>query len=45
VLLPVLERHGGAAMFAVVAIAMIIVAIDIGFFAPSTTGRPLERVA
>jgi putative MFS transporter len=45
VLLPVLDRHGGAAMFAVVAMAMIIVAIDIGLFAPSTTGRPLERVA
>jgi MFS transporter, putative metabolite:H+ symporter len=45
VLLPVLERSGASAMFAVVAIAMLIVVVDIGVFAPSTTGRPLEHVA
>jgi putative MFS transporter len=45
VLLPVLERWGAPAMFAVVAIAMLIVVVDIGVFAPSTTGRPLEHVA
>jgi putative MFS transporter len=45
VLLPVLERWGAPAMFAVVATAMLIVVVDIGVFAPSTTGRPLEHVA
>src|SRR5262249_20880093 len=45
VLLPVLERSGAPAMFAAVATAMLIVVIDIGIFAPSTTGRPLERAA
>ena len=45
VLLPVLERFGAAAMFGAVAIAMLIVIVDIGVFAPSTTGRPLEHVA
>jgi MFS transporter, putative metabolite:H+ symporter len=45
VLLPVLERSGATAMFAVVATAMAIVVIDIGVFAPSTTGQSLEHVA
>jgi putative MFS transporter len=45
VLLPVLERSGATAMFAVVATAMAMVVVDIGVFAPSTTGRSLEHVA
>jgi MFS transporter, putative metabolite:H+ symporter len=45
VLLPVLEHSGAPAMFAAVAIAMLIVVVDIGIFAPSTTGRSLERLA
>jgi putative MFS transporter len=45
VLLPVLEHSGPAAMFAAVAAAMLIVVIVIGVFAPSTTGRSLERLA
>ena len=45
VLLPVLERSGPPAMFAAVAAAMLVVVIDIGVFAPSTTGRSLERLA
>jgi putative MFS transporter len=45
VLLPVLEHSGAPAMFACVATAMLIVVVDIGMFAPSTTGRPLEHVA
>ncbi len=45
VLLPVLQRWGATAMFAAVAAAMLIVVADIAFFAPSTTGRALERVA
>jgi MFS transporter, putative metabolite:H+ symporter len=45
VLLPLLERSGAPTMFAAVATAMAIVVIDIGVFAPSTTGRPLEHVA
>jgi putative MFS transporter len=45
VLLPVLGRWGPGAMFAIVALAMLVVVVDIGVFAPSTTGRALERVA
>ena len=44
VLLPVLERWGAPSMFGVIGIAMLIVMIDIGVFAPSTTGCPLERI-
>ncbi|MGB6193845.1 MAG: MFS transporter [Terracidiphilus sp.] len=44
VLLPVLNRHGGGVMFAVVAAAMGIVIADIGLFAPKTTGRRLEEI-
>jgi putative MFS transporter len=44
VLLPILERSGPPAMFAAVAAAMLIVVIVIGVFAPSTTGRSLERL-
>jgi len=45
VLLPVLNTRGATAMFSAVAIAMLIVVVDIGFFAPSTTGLTLEQVA
>jgi len=45
VLLPVLNTRGATTMFAAVALAMLIVIADIGFFAPSTTGRTLEQVA
>ena len=45
VLVPILQQRGATAMFAVVAAAMLIVVIDIGVFAPSTTGRPLEAIA
>src|SRR5438045_1304124 len=41
ILLPVLDRFGAAAMFAVVAVAMLIVVIDVVLFAPRTTGRAL----
>ena len=44
VLLPVLEQWGATSMFGVIGIAMLIVIIDIGIFAPSTTGCPLERI-
>lgn len=44
VLLPVLQHRGAGAMFAVVAAAMLVVMIDIGVFAPSTTGHSLERI-
>lgn len=44
ILLPLLDHSGAAAMFAAVAIAMLIVVVDIGVFAPSTTGRSLERL-
>jgi putative MFS transporter len=45
VLLPVLQRYGPDVMFGVIALAMAIVIIDIGLFAPRTTGRPLEAIA
>jgi putative MFS transporter len=44
VLLPVLARHGAGAMFAVIAIAMTIVIVDVALFAPPTTGRTLEEI-
>jgi MFS transporter, putative metabolite:H+ symporter len=44
VLLPVLEQRGATAMFGAVAIAMLIVVVDIALFAPRTTGLALERV-
>lgn len=45
VLLPVLKDHGPTAMFAVVSAAMLIMILIIAFFAPATTGRPLEDIA
>ena len=45
VLLPLLQKWGAVWMFAAIAAAMLVVMIDIGLFAPSTTGRPLEQVA
>lgn len=44
-LLPVLQRYGPGVMFGCIALAMAIVIVDIGFFAPSTTGRALEEIA
>jgi putative MFS transporter len=44
VLLPVLERWGAGAMFAVIAAALWVVMADIALFAPSTTGQSLEDV-
>jgi MFS transporter, putative metabolite:H+ symporter len=45
VLLPVLNEYGAGVMFGVVAAAMLIVIVDIGLFAPPTTGRNLEHIA
>jgi putative MFS transporter len=45
VLLPVLDRWGAGAMFAVIAAALWIVMADIALFAPSTTGQSLEQVS
>jgi putative MFS transporter len=44
VLVPVLDRWGPGAMFAVIAAALWIAIIDIAVFAPGTTGRSLEQV-
>ena len=44
VLVPVLDRWGPGAMFAVIAAALWIVILDISLFAPSTTGRTLEAI-
>lgn len=43
-LLPILHADGAVAMFSVVALAMVLIMIDIGVFAPKTTGIPLETV-
>ena len=45
VLLPLLNQSGAVAAFGAVAVAMVIVVVDVGLFAPSTTGRALEDVA
>jgi len=44
VLVPVLDRWGPGAMFAVIAAALWIVIVDITLFAPKTTGRSLEAI-
>jgi MFS transporter, putative metabolite:H+ symporter len=44
VLLPLLHGAGAGAVFAVVAAAMLLVAVDIGLLGPRTTGRRLEAV-
>lgn len=44
-LLPVLRNYGPGTMFVVIALAMAIVMVDIGMFAPTTTGRALEDIA
>jgi putative MFS transporter len=44
VLVPVLDRWGPGAMFAVIAAALWIVIVDIALFAPKTTGRSLELI-
>jgi putative MFS transporter len=44
VLLPVLDRWGSGAMFAVVAATLWLVMADVALFGPSTTGRSLEQV-
>jgi len=44
ILLPLLHHAGAGALFAVVAAALVIVALDIGLLGPRTTGRALEAV-
>ncbi|PWT85340.1 MAG: MFS transporter [Blastocatellia bacterium] len=44
VLLPVLQRWGPGSMFTIIAAALWVVMLDIAVFAPSTTGRSLERL-
>jgi len=44
ILLPLLHHAGAGALFAVVAAALVIVALDIGLLGPRTTGRALETV-
>ena len=43
-LLPVLDKWGAGPMFACIALALWIVIADVVFFAPSTTGQPLDRI-
>jgi MFS transporter, putative metabolite:H+ symporter len=42
ILLPLLNHSGPTALFAVVAAALIVVALDIALFGPRTNGRALE---
>lgn len=44
VLVPLLHGAGANAMFAVVAVAMVVVALDVTILGPRTTGRALENV-
>jgi MFS transporter, putative metabolite:H+ symporter len=44
ILLPVLHAHGAGAMFSYVAIAMVVIMLDIGILGPKTTGVSLETV-
>ena len=44
ILLPLLHSSGAAALFTVVAAALVVVALDIALFGPRTTGRALESV-
>lgn len=44
-LLPVLATYGPGVMFGVIGLAMLIVMLDIGLFAPRTTGRALEELS
>lgn len=45
VLLPLLARGGPMMAFGAIGLAMLIVMLDVGLFAPSTTGRALEDVS
>jgi putative MFS transporter len=45
ILLPVLNRFGAGVMFVFIAAVMVAVIVDIGLFAPHTTGRKLEEIA
>ena len=45
VLLPLLRTGGPGAAFGAIGLAMLIVMLDVGLFAPSTTGRLLEDVS
>jgi putative MFS transporter len=44
ILLPLLHSDGAGALFMVVALALVIVALDIALLGPRTTGRALESV-
>ncbi len=44
VMVPFLNRFGSGTLFAVVAAAMTVIAVDIGVLGPTANGRPLEEV-
>ncbi|GAB3878049.1 MFS transporter [Kibdelosporangium lantanae] len=44
VLVPLLDHQGAATLFAVVAGAMVVVAVDVALLGPRTTGRSLDAV-
>ncbi|KAA9158283.1 MFS transporter [Amycolatopsis acidicola] len=45
ILLPVLESQGAGAMFAIVAVAMVVLIVDVGILGPRTTGRSVEAIS
>ncbi|MGI5129523.1 MFS transporter [Pseudonocardia sp. CA-107938] len=45
VLVPVLSGAGPAAMFAIVAAAMVVLVVDVAVLGPPTTGRSLEAIS
>lgn len=45
VLVPVLDSSGAAVLFVVIGAALVLVALDIAFLGPRTTGRSVESVA
>ncbi|HVV10119.1 MFS transporter [Amycolatopsis sp.] len=45
ILLPVLQHQGAGGMFAIVAIAMAILVVDVAVLGPRTTGRSVEAIS
>ncbi|MEW2502071.1 MFS transporter [Amycolatopsis sp. NPDC047767] len=45
ILLPILQAQGATRMFAVVAVAMVVLIVDVAVLGPRTTGDSLEEIA
>ncbi len=44
ILLPVLDAYGAGAVFTVVAVAMLLLIVDVGVLGTRTTGRSVDAV-